>query len=475
MTLASLLHNRLPDRLSDALEPFVEKVDLALSGDGARSVAARAALLTFAMRVLAAVLAYGGQVVLARMMGAYDYGVYAIVWVWLVVLSAFTGLGYSTGLLRFIPELRQSGRIAELRTVIVHGSLITVAVCTLIAAFGVGLVLAVPHWFDNAFFIPVVLAAFCLPMLTLVDNQSSIAQAFDWPVLVTLPAYIVRPLFILAMFIAMTAGGVEPTAASAMIATIAGVWVVALGQFFVLRRRVLDRIGPGPMQGPVSPWIKAALPMLLIEGFVFLILNTDVMVAGWFVPPDQVAIYYAAAKTLALVHFVSFAIRVATMHKIAQYHATGDRYRLDHTIADALRWTFWPSLALVIMLAIGGEWILSMFGEGFQDGKAFLAVLLVGVVMRASVGPAEGMLTMAGRQKTAAWIYGIVLCVNVTLNLALIPTVGLVGAAIATALSMALESLLLVLAVRRHFGMTSFIAFAGRLTPPIAAQGAAAE
>ena len=62
-----------------------------------------------------------------------------------------------------------------------------------------------------------------------------------------------------------------------------------------------------------------------------------------------------------------------------------------------------------------------------------------------------------------------------TLNLALIPTVGLVGAAIATALSMALESLLLVLAVRRHFGMTSFIAFAGRLTPPIAAQGAAAE
>lgn len=475
MSLASILENRLPRNLSEKVLPFAEKVDLALSGDGARSVAARAALLTFALRVFAAVLAYGGQVILARMMGAHEYGIYAIIWVWLVVLSAFAGLGYPVALLRFIPELHKSGRLAELRTVMVRGPLITIGLCTLIAGAGVGLVLLVPHWFDNALVIPIVLAAFCLPVLTLADNQNGVAQAFDWPVLVTLPTFIVRPLFILAVFIAMTLAGVTPSASSAMVATIVGIWAAALGQLFIVWRRVHSKIGKGPMEGPVSPWLKAALPMFLVEGFVYLILHTDVMVAGWFVPPDQVAIYYAAAKTLVLMHFVAFAIRVATMHKIAEYHALGDQVQLDHTLADALRWTFWPSLAIAAMLAVSGELILSLFGAGFEDGMIFLAILLVGVVIRASVGPAEGILTMADQQTAAAWIYGAVFAVNLTLNLLLIPTIGLIGAAIATATAMALEALLLVLAVRRHLGVTSFIAFAGRLRAVPPAQGAPAE
>jgi O-antigen/teichoic acid export membrane protein len=73
------------------------------------------------------------------------------------------------------------------------------------------------------------------------------------------------------------------------------------------------------------------------------------------------------------------------------------------------------------------------------------------------------MLTMANAQKTAAWLYGVIFVINLSLNLILIPTIGLLGAAIATALSMTIEAILLVIAVRHHLGVISFIGFAGHL------------
>ena len=472
--LFETLASRLPAGLGNRLMPVAAKLDLAMTDDGPRSVAARAALFTFAVRVLAAVVAYGGQVVFARMMGAYDYGIYAIIWVWVVVLSTVAGIGYPTGMLRFIPELFTSGRHGELRTVMIKGTLVNVAFCTLLAAVGVAGILAFPGVVDSAFLMPMLLAAVCLPMMTLVDNQDGIAQAFDWPDLVTLPPFLIRPILILAVFIGMTLAGVPATATSAMIATVIGVYVVTLAQLVILRRRLRSKLEPGPMEGPITPWVKAALPMVLVESFFFLIINTDVMVAGWFISPDQVAVYYAAAKTLALVHFVAFAIRIATMHKIAQYHAAADRDALQRTVADAIRWTFWPSLAIIAMLALAGPFILSIFGEGFEDGMTYLLVLLVGVALRATVGPADAMLTMANAQKTAAWVYAVVFAVNLGLNIALIPTIGLIGAAIATAISMAVEATLLAIMVHRKMGIVSFILAVHRLDSPkhqVTAQG----
>lgn len=459
------LAGKLPG-IGAKVAPFAEKLDLALADDGPRSVAARSALFAFAVRVLAAVVAYGGQVVLARMLGAYEYGVYAIIWVWVVVISVFAGVGFPTGLLRFIPQLRDEGRIAELRGVIVKGAWFNVGLSTLIAAAGVAVIFAFPDLVSQAFVMPLVLAAFCLPMLTWVDNTDGVAQAYDWTDLVTVPPFLIRPLLILILFVAITAVGVPASATTAMIATVIGVWAITIGQFLAMRRRLIAKIGKGPMEGSISPWIAAAAPMILVEGFILLMINTDVLVAGWFIPPDQVAVYYAAAKTLALVHFVSFAIRVATMHKIAQYHAANDGPALRRTVADAINWMFWPTVCLTVMLLFAGRFILGIFGDGFEDGMIFLAILMAGVTVRSAFGPAEAMLTMANAQKTAAWVYGVVFSINLCLNLVLIPTTGLVGAAIATATAMLCEGVLLMIMVRRHLGIVSFIGVVGRLNRP---------
>ena len=474
MRLFSRLTAKLPDTLKDKLQPFAEKVDLALSDEGPRSRAARAALFTFSVRVFNAGLAYLTQIILARMMGQYEYGVFAIIWVWVMVLSIFCGLGYPTALLRYIPELYKTGRYSELRMVMVRGSMVNVGFASLLGLTGIAIVLLMPGLFDEIFILPMMMAAICLPMLTLLTNQDAIAQAFDWPDLVNIPAFVARPTLVLLAFIGLVLVGVEAHAETAMIASIIGIWLVVFGQFLLLRRRTRVLLSTGADEGDadrrdggkIRPYIRAALPMLAVEGIFYLIINTDVMVAGLFVAPHDVAVYYAAAKTLALVHFVYFAIRIATAHKIAEYHALDNQDALRATLRDAIQWTFWPSLALAVGLWIFGGFILGLFGEGYADqGMLFLSVLLVGVVIRATIGPAEAVLTMANQQSMAAWIYAAVFIVNLALNFTFIPMFGLVGAAAATVISMIVETVLLGFAVYHKLGIASFIGLVGRLKP----------
>jgi O-antigen/teichoic acid export membrane protein len=176
--------------------------------------------------------------------------------------------------------------------------------------------------------------------------------------------------------------------------------------------------------------------------------------------PDMVAIYFAAAKTLALVHFVYFAVRAGGAQRFSKYYANGDTKRLESFVRDTLHWTFWPSLALVLMIFVIGRQLLLLFGPAFGSGYPLLFILSAGLLARASIGPAESLLTMAGQQRICAVIYTITFVVNVALNVALIPVFGLAGAALATALALFLETIALYIATRNRLGIRSFILFA---------------
>ena len=59
-------------------------------------------------------------------------------------------------------------------------------------------------------------------------------------------------------------------------------------------------------------------------------------------------------------------------------------------------------------------------------------VLAIGILARASVGPGERFLNMLGEQKACALVAAFALAVNLALCLLLIPSYGIMGAALAT-------------------------------------------
>jgi O-antigen/teichoic acid export membrane protein len=290
------------------------------------------------------------------------------------------------------------------------------------------------------------------------------SRAFNWADLSLWPTFIVRPiLIILFMWFAVQYGAV-PNAVTAMGAVIAATYLTSIGQLVWLDRRIRRVVPAGPRHYQPRTWAAIALPIFIVEGFFNLLTNVDIIIVGHFMEPDQVAIYFAAAKTMALVHFIYFSVRAGGAQRFAQYYASGDRARLEAFLRDTLHWTFWPSLAMVLMLFIVGRPLLLLFGPNFGSGYPLLYILSIGILFRASIGPGETLLIMAGQQSVCAAVYTATFVLSVVLNFALIPLFGLPGAAAATTLALIAETVALYWITATRLGIRCSIVTA--LRPP---------
>jgi O-antigen/teichoic acid export membrane protein len=129
-----------------------------------------------------------------------------------------------------------------------------------------------------------------------------------------------------------------------------------------------------------------------------------------------------------------------------------------------VRWTFWASLVMSAAMLVVGRPLLALFGPGFTEGFPILFVMVIGVLARASVGPAETLLTMAGQQTASAWVYGTTLVVALLLHSIFVPIYGVWGAAFAMAATLIFESVVLAGAVKRRLGLDVFVLAPSRRT-----------
>ena len=82
------------------------------------------------------------------------------------------------------------------------------------------------------------------------------------------------------------------------------------------------RVPAGPKRYESKIWLATSIPIFVVEGFYLLLTYVDILALEHFRSPDDVAVYYAGARLLAIVAFVYFAIAGATTHKFTAYHVS---------------------------------------------------------------------------------------------------------------------------------------------------------
>lgn len=418
----------------------------------------------FVVRVGSAMLALASQVLLARWMGSFEFGIYIYVWTWVLMIGALSDFGLSSAARRFIPEYTELKSLDRLRGFLTGSRWLAFGVATSIGVVGaVGVTLMAP-WLDHFAVVPLYLACVTIPVYGLVQVQAGIAQSYDWPNLALMPFYIWRQLTITVLMGAAYLFGAPTGAVTAMIVAVVTTWAVTIAQLVMLGRRLKTKVPTGPKLYETKTWVATSLPIFVVEGFYLLLTYVDILALEHYRTPDEVAVYYAGARLLAIVAFVYFAIAGATTHKFTQYHISGDQKRLASFFAETIKWTFWPSLlACALILALGRP-LLGLFGAGFQSGYDVMFILAIGMLSRAAVGPAERLLNMLGERKQCAFIYATAFAINLVLCMVLIPRIGIEGAAVATSSALVVESIALYLVAKRRLGFHVFIMGAGEQT-----------
>ncbi|WVT75416.1 lipopolysaccharide biosynthesis protein [Sinorhizobium chiapasense] len=445
----------LPSAMRHRLSAMIGAVVAILTGSDMKNTARRMAIVAFTVRILSAAIAFLSQIILARMMGEFEYGIFVFVWVLVILFGSLSCVGFHSVVIRFLPEYQATAALDEIR-----GVTTTVRVFALTSATAVAVVGLLGIWLfsehvEAYYLVPLHLGLFTLPMIALGDVMDGTSRAHGWALSAMSPTFIIRPLLVLAFMVLAVSAGAPHTAQTAMVAAMAAAYATTVSQFLVLTYRLRSRYEEGPRRAELGRWLRVSIPIFLVDGFGFLLTNSDVVIVGLYLDPDDVAIYFAAAKTMALVHFVMFAVKAAAGPRVSNAMAR-DRRQLAGIAIESARWAFWPSLLVGALVLLAGPFLLSLFGPAFVTGMPLMMILFGGILAKAFVGPAETLLTMAGQQTLCVILYAGALVANIALNLSLIPLLGLTGAALATAGAMFVEALLLHIAVRHTFGFALF-------------------
>jgi O-antigen/teichoic acid export membrane protein len=176
----------------------------------------------------------------------------------------------------------------------------------------------------------------------------------------------------------------------------------------------------------------------------------DTILIGYFMTNADVGIYRTAFQLTGIATFTTLAFHTVLYPKISSWGAQGDINAIEKSLSRA----FTYSLLLAIPVCIGG-WILGerllffLYGESFTGGTTALFFLLPVQIANVFMYLGTMSLNSLNRPKDAFWVTAIASIANIILDLALIPVMGITGAAAATLIAMTLNAIVALMLLSR--------------------------
>ncbi len=247
--------------------------------------------------------------------------------------------------------------------------------------------------------------------------------------------------------------------------------VVLPWQRIRLRRGLIRQ--PGVEEAPTPAyetrqWLSAGAAFLAVEASYAVLNQADALLVGALAGGRALALFSAAASTASFAMLAMVAVGAATAPSFAPLWQAGDRESLNELAQRAVRWAFWPQLAVTIVLASVSGPLLGLFGHGFASARLALVFLFVGQLANTATGFIGTLMSTTDNQSRTARSIWVAALANVALVTAGIHFAGVGGAAAGTALSSLAWNLWLYRLVRRNVGIYPSIVDAMLRRPVVA-------
>lgn len=401
---------------------------------------ARSAMGSVAIRATAPALNLAVSIVLVRLAGPHDYGIYiyCLAMVGLVLQPVTVGL--STSVIRHLAIYRVRCEWAYLSGALRRGLQSSFAASVMLLLIGLLFVFfSVQIAPDSrpAFIVSLML----IPLCAFDSFCSSVLRGLHHIIWGQLPEQIVVPVLLLTLASVLGGIGIQINALILVCIQVIAAASVLLVSLVLISSRLPSEIdGVAPLYED-KYWLRGLVPLLVMGGS--LQLNTEIVVImlGQINGVENSGIYRLCARGAELVSFVLVAFNVTTAPTFSRLHAQGDLQELSRLTAKTTRVALFASLPIALPLMFFSDWVLRfLYGSEFAIGATALATLCFGQLLCVITGPVGSLLMMTGHEKDAVKGTLTALIVTILLALILIPRWGLNGAAAAAALGMVLRN-----------------------------------
>jgi len=202
--------------------------------------------------------------------------------------------------------------------------------------------------------------------------------------------------------------------------------------------------------------VRFAYPLLFSSMIGSVLASTDTVFLGYFMDDAPVGIYNVAVPTAALLHLPtsSFGRLVLPSLSAAKTSSGESRASLARTLT---RWSAISTFpGFVVMVLFAGPILKLLWGPQYTAAATVLVVLVVGEIMGEMTGPVNKLLQSDDRTKLVMKNSLGHLGLNIVLNVLLVPSFGLLGAAVATTVSVIAIDAVLVYEVRSKVGINPY-------------------
>lgn len=393
------------------------------------------------------------NIVLARVLGATDYGLYALGLATFNLLSVFALAGLDSAVLRFLPACSGQGKEGE-AILAVHIHILLSLLFGSIFGFvlWVGAASVAGALFDKSALIPVLLIlAVGIPAFTGSSVLVAMLQVLHDVKWRTTIKYVCEPLakILLTMILFWLGWSIEGAAVAFVAALVLSVVLalVPLRHFFTSE---VSRSSGGISYSEV---LKFSLPVWGGLLFNIIAVKSDVLLLGYWAPASEVGIYSIAFQTSAIIALILGSLESIAIPLLGHGVVQADLSRVEKVLQIILRWSLTISLPLFLVMSLFAQDIVLLFGKAFEHGALCLAILAIGQIINAATATTHNVLLLAGFSRVIMWNSLITGLAQVGLNLLLIPKFGAIGAAVGTTAGLVLVNVVRLVESRILLGL----------------------
>jgi len=397
-------------------------------------------------------------IVLARMLGASGYGVYALAMTTATLAGMVTEFGLPVLAMREVGAARAHGEWGELRGLLHWADR---------AIIGLSLILFIGTWggyfllfrdSSSDYLAALLWAVLLIPVVALGKLRSFVLLALDRVFSSQFPVMVLRPALFIAgcLGVYWFEGSLRPDTAMAVQtggATIAMLIIVTL-----FRRHRPAALASAPRVMAVHSWLSACLPMGMTEGLRLLQGQLGLILIGLLSTTAQAGIYRVADAVTQITALFGSVVATAATPMFGRLWNAGDHAAIQR-IAVLAAWVMvGGSLLLGLPLALLGHWIFPLvFGAEFAASVPVFALLWAGVVLASTFGLVFALANMAGQHVLATQSLGVIALANLVFGGLLIPDSGAIGAATASIVAWLCGLLFCTIRFKRRTGMNASV------------------
>jgi O-antigen/teichoic acid export membrane protein len=369
------------------------------------------------------------QVAMARLLTEAAYGDVVLALAVVNVATLVAKLGMDDGVMREFPHHEDSPAAAR---GVVRASLAVTAVTGVVvgaAVFALAPTIAARAFHDPSLTDVFRVAAISVPFSVLASVAISLARGARDARAHAYVNQLFRPTirfvliggFVVAGMGAL--GAIAGQTAAVALSGIAALW-------FARRTLPSFEVAPDSMYRSV---LAFSLPLALFQGMGVLVSNVDVYMLGYFGSEVGIGAYNIAFQLRNLFTAVLVTVGFLLPPVLTRLYERDEHEEMRRTYQVMTKWTVVVAVPLFVVLLGFPEPVIGLaFGDAYRDGATALRVLVVGNFLAILLGLNTRSLVGLGANRVVNYVLVVQTAVNVSLNYLLIPTHGVVGAALAS-------------------------------------------